>query len=86
MGDHILNDDLEGGFSSEGIPVYGEGDVPWRIWEVALAAAEKYRILLMVALAEHETEVVVLHVIGWAAEADVPGDEYGLRIGIAERL
>jgi hypothetical protein len=59
---HILDDELQGRPPAEGVAVDRERDVPRRIRQRMLAAAEKHRVLLVISLPQHETQVVVLHV------------------------
>ena len=51
-----------------------------------LAASEEDGVLLMVALAKHEAQVLVLHVEGRAAQANPARDEHRLRVAVSERL
>ena len=51
-----------------------------------LAAAEKDGVLLVVALAESEAQVLVLHVEGRAAKTYSARDEHRLWVAVSERL
>lgn len=82
----LLNDDLEGGFAHEGVAIDGERDVPWRLREFVLAAAEEDSVLLFMTLAKREAQVLVLHLEGRAAKIHVAGDENRLRIAVSKGL
>ena len=50
------------------------------------AAAEEHGVLFVIALAQHEAQMVVLHVLRRTAQADPAGDENRLRVAVAEGL
>jgi hypothetical protein len=61
-GSHILDDELQRSASAKRIPINRKSDVPRWIRKGVFSTTEEDGVLFVVALAKHETQVVVLHV------------------------